>query len=165
VQLSGPRAQAGFTFIELLSVVMIMGILVSIIMPNVKNYVARAKVTEAISALTACRTPVSEVFQSGSSGQNFPSEWGCELAKGKGSKYVDSIAVEKGIILVLTSGAMGDLRIAPKTISLAPLARSGQVMTEDDMGDAVFRWRCGAVADGTEDTFDVSMLPSTCRGY
>lgn len=165
MQLSGPRAQAGFTFIELLSVVMIMGILVSIIMPNVKNYVARAKVTEAISALTACRTPVSEVFQSGSSGQNFPSEWGCELAKGKGSKYVDSIAVEKGIILVLTSGAMGDLRIAPKTISLAPLARSGQVMTEEDMGDAVFRWRCGAIADGTEETFDVTMLPSTCRGY
>ena len=163
--LGARRAQSGFTFIELLSVVMIMGILVAIIMPNLKNYVARAKVTEAISALTACRTPVSEVFQSGSSGQNFPSEWGCELVPGKASKYVESVAVDAGIIKVLTAGAMGDLRIAPKVITLAPLARSGQVMTEDDMGDAVFRWRCGAIADGTEESFDVSLLPSTCRGY
>src|SRR4051812_4728024 len=163
--LSGRRAQAGFTFIELLSVVMIMGILVAIIMPNLKNYVARAKVTEAISALTNCRTPVSEVFQSGSSGASFPSEWGCELAAGKASKYVESIAVDAGIIKVLTAGAMGDLRIAPKVITLAPLACSGQVMTEDDMGDSVFRWRCGAVADGTEESFDVSLLPATCRGY
>jgi len=163
--LKGRSAQTGFTFIELMSVVAIMGILICIIMPNVKNYIARAKVTEAISALTACRTPVSEIFQSGSSGGTFPSEWGCEVASGKGSKYVDSIVVDAGIIKVLTAGAMGDLRIAPKTITLAPLARSGQVMTEDDMGDPVFRWLCGAVADGTEESFDVSLLPSTCRGY
>jgi len=165
VHLKGRSAQAGFTFIELLSVVLVLGKNEGIIMPNLKNYVARAKVTEAISALTNCRTPVSEVFQSGSSGASFPSEWGCELAPGKASKYVDSIAVDAGIIKVLTAGAMGDLRIAPKVITLAPLARSGQVMTEDDMGDAVFRWRCGAVADGTEESFDVSLLPSTCRGY
>jgi type IV pilus assembly protein PilA len=164
-QLKRRSGQSGFTFIELMSVVAIMGILVSIMMPNVKNYIARAKVTEAISALTACRNPVAEVFQSGSSGGPFPSEWGCEIASGKGSKYVDSITIDAGVIKVLTAPAMGDLRIAPKTITLAPLARSGLAMTEDDMGDRVFRWRCGAVADGTEDSFDVSLLPSTCRGF
>jgi type IV pilus assembly protein PilA len=162
-RLKGRSAQAGFTFIELMAVIAIMGILVTIMMPAVKNYVARAKVTEAISALTNCRTPVSEVFQTG--GSTFPSEWGCEVAMGKGSKYVDTVTVEAGVIMVLTAGAMGDLRIAPKTITLAPLARSGLRMTEEDLGDPVFRWRCGAVADGTEESFDVSLLPSTCRGY
>lgn len=163
--MKGRRAQSGFTFIELMSVVAILGILVCIMLPTVKNYIARAKVTEAVSALTACRTPVAEVFASGTPGGSFPTEWGCEIAAGKASKYVHSIEVNSGVITVLTSAAMGDLRIAPKYITLAPLSRAGVLMTEDDMGDAVFRWRCGSVADGTESTFDVSLLPSTCRGY
>src|SRR5688572_25517191 len=69
-------AQAGFTFIELMGVVAIMGILVVIIMPNIKNYTARAKVTEVVVALTNCRTSVSEIYQSGSSIP--PEDWGCD---------------------------------------------------------------------------------------
>jgi type IV pilus assembly protein PilA len=161
--MKGRSAQAGFTFVELMAVVAIMGILVCIIMPSIKNYIARAKVTEAINALAACRTPVAEVFLSGSPGNAFPSEWGCERAAGTASKYVDSVMVDAGIIKVLTAGAMGDLRIAPKNITLAPLARTGFVMTEDEMGEPVFRWRCGAVADGSDD-IDLTFLPSSCRG-
>jgi type IV pilus assembly protein PilA len=163
--LKGRSAQAGFTFIELLSVVGIMGILLCLMLPAIRGYVARAKVTEAISALTACRTPVAEIFLSSSPGDSWPSEWGCESAAGKTSKYIASIEVDKGVIRVLTSSAMGDLRISPKYITLAPLARSGLPMTDDDFGDPVFRWRCGAIVDGTEDTFDPTMLPSTCRGF
>jgi hypothetical protein len=58
---------------------------------------------------------------------------------------------------------MGDLRVAPKYITLAPLSRSGQRMNEDDdKGSSVFRWRCGSTLDGTD--LDPNFLPSTCRG-
>jgi type IV pilus assembly protein PilA len=158
-------AQAGFTFIELMGVVAIMGVLVCLLMPSVKNYVARAKVTEAIGALAACRTPVAEVFLTGTPGGTFPTEWGCEKAAGTASKYVYSVEVlADATIRVTTAAAMGDLRIAPKYITLAPLARTGFRMTEDEMGESVFRWRCGSTIDGTDDTLDLNFLPSTCRG-
>jgi type IV pilus assembly protein PilA len=158
------RAQSGFTFVELMAVVVIMGILAVMIMPNIKNYQARAKVSEAIIALTNCRTTVSEIYVAGG---DLPTAltggWGCEgTAK---SKYVDALEVDdNGIIKVLTSGAMGDLRIAVKYISLAPLARSGSVMSADDSGNAVFRWRCGSPLDGTDADLDIMFLPSSCRG-
>ena len=49
------NSQSGFTFVELMAVVAIMGILVTLIMPNVKHYTARAKVAEAIVALTGAQ--------------------------------------------------------------------------------------------------------------
>jgi type IV pilus assembly protein PilA len=162
--MKGRYSQSGFTFIELMSVVAIIGILAAIMMPGVKNYVARSKVSEAVQALAACRTPVSEIFLTGAPGQAFPTDWGCAKPTGA-SKYVESIEVlDNAVIRVQTAAAMGDLRIAPKYVTLAPLARSGYLMTEDDQGDAVFRWRCGAVADGTDPDIDLTFLPSTCRG-
>lgn len=154
------NSQSGFTFVELMAVVAIMGILVTLIMPNVKHYTARAKVAEAIVALTNCRTSVSEIYQSGSPIP--PLEWGCNTKQK--SQYVDSLEVEDdGVIKVFTSPLMGDTRIAIKYITLAPMARSGQRMNADDAGNPVYRWRCGSTADGTDLT-EVSFLPSTCRG-
>jgi type IV pilus assembly protein PilA len=158
------RAQSGFTFVELMAVVAIMGILTILVAPNIKNYSARAKVSEAIIALTNCRTTVSEIYLSGSElPTTLTGGWGCEGTNK--SKYVDAIEVtDEGVIKVLTSGQVGDLRIAIKYISLAPLARTGQRMNSDDQGNAVFRWRCGATADGTDSDLDVTFLPSSCRG-
>jgi len=159
------RAQSGFTFIELMSVVAIMGILLVLVMPGIKNYTMRAKVSEAILALTNCRTSVSEIYQSGSPIP--PSSWGCDTAHK--SQYVDSIEViphpvdGDGIIRVFTSASLGDSRTAIKYITLAPLSRTGVPMNSDDQGNAVFRWRCGNTADGTDLT-EVSFLPSSCRG-
>jgi type IV pilus assembly protein PilA len=153
--------QAGFTFIELMAVVAIMGILVVLVLPNVKNYTARAKVSEALVALTNCRTSVSETYVSGSAIP--PEDWGCNLTSK--SQYIEAISVDDdGVVKVQTSHLMGDARISVKDITLAPLNRSGQVMNADDSGDRVFRWRCGAVQDGTSDSLDKAFLPSTCRG-
>jgi type IV pilus assembly protein PilA len=158
----GRNAQAGFTFIELMSVVAIIGILTAIMAPSVKNYTARAKMSEAVLALTKCRGTVTEAYLAGGA---LPADnnWGCEGIVS--SKYVAAIEViEEGLIRVTTGPAMGDLRIAPKYITLAPLSRSGQRMNEDDdKGSSVFRWRCGSPADGT-DTDLANYLPSSCRG-
>jgi type IV pilus assembly protein PilA len=155
------RVQSGFTFIELLSVVVIIGILTVIMLPNVKNYQAKTKVSEAVMALTNCRTSVSEIYVSG--GPIPPDDWGCDT--NYRSQYVDQIQVSPdGIITVRTSALLGDTRVAIKDISLAPLNRSGQVMNNDDAGDPVFRWRCGAISDGTDSDLAVIFLPSSCRG-
>lgn len=159
--MKGRSAQAGFTFIELMSVVAIIGILTAIMAPSVKNYTARAKVSEAVLALTKCRGTVTEAYLAGGS---LPADnaWGCESSLD--SKYVALVEViDEGLIRVTTGAAMGDLRIAPKYITLAPLSRSGQRMNEDDdKGSSVFRWRCGSTADGTD--LDPNFLPSSCRG-
>jgi type IV pilus assembly protein PilA len=154
-------SQAGMTFVELMSVVAIIGIIATIAMPNIKNYVARAKVSEAILAFTSCRAAVSEVYVSG--GGTLPGEgnWGCESSNS--SKFVDSISTsEEGIIKVRLSPAVGDARIANADITMAPINRSGQVMSEADVGTSVYRWRCGSAIDETD--LDPNFLPGTCRG-
>src|SRR4029077_6388935 len=142
------NAQAGMTFIELMVVVAIIGIITTIALPNIKNYSARAKVSEAILAFGRRPTPSQEAYVAG--GDTLPGEnnWGCE--SGNTSKFVDSITTtDEGIIIVRLHPAVGDARIANADISLAPMSRSGAVMTSDDLGNSVFRWRCGSKADKT----------------
>lgn len=54
------KAQGGFTLIELLVVIAIIGILAAIAIPQYQNYVARAQATEAVSMLSAAKTPITE---------------------------------------------------------------------------------------------------------
>jgi type IV pilus assembly protein PilA len=161
-------SQAGFTFIELMSVVAIIGILTTIALPNIKNYSARAKVSEAILALTSCRGTVQEVYLSGGNALPAAGEWGCERGTVVGtpspSKFVDSITTTADGVIIVTLGAgVGDARIAIHDITMAPIHRAGHLMTDADLGEGVHRWRCGATTDGT--TMDQTFLPSTCRGY
>ena len=61
-------AAAGFTLIELMIVVAIIGILAAVALPAYQNYTTRAKLSEVLLALGACRTSITEVYQSGGSG-------------------------------------------------------------------------------------------------
>jgi type IV pilus assembly protein PilA len=159
--MTGRSKQSGFTFIELMAVVAIIGIITTIALPNIKNYTARAKVSEAMLALTACRTAVQEVYLTGGDTTPGPDNWGCE--SGNTSKYVESIhTTDFGIIKVRLSPAVGDGRIANADITMAPLNRANQPMDDNDMGTAVYRWRCGSSIDGTD--MDLNFLPSSCRG-
>jgi type IV pilus assembly protein PilA len=159
--MTGRSAQSGFTFIELLSVVVIIGILTSIALPAIKNYSARAKISEAMIALTQCRTVVSEIYLSAGGSLPGAGNWGCE--SGNTSKYVESIGTtDTGVIKVTLSPAVGDLRIAVHDITMAPLNRANQPMDDSDVGTSVYRWRCGSTVDGTD--VDPNFLPSTCRG-
>ena len=151
--------QSGFTLLELMIVVAIIGILVSIALPAYQDYSKRAKMAEVVLAASVCRTTIQDVIQ-GAIGSNFPNgnEWGCE-SSGPTTKYVASVSTTNyGKVTISVQNIPG----VTGRLTLVPLKRDGAVFLPDDVGMSVFSWRCGAPIDGTN--IDRNFLPSSCRG-
>ena len=72
------QLQQGFTLIELMIVVAIIGILAAVALPAYQDYTKRAKMSEVILAASACRTTITEVYQSGNADAAGANGWGCE---------------------------------------------------------------------------------------
>lgn len=153
-------SQRGFTLVELMTVVAIIAILAAVAIPIYLNYISRTRMSEVVLALSACRTPVSEVYQAGG-GPPGAGNWGCEVS-GPSSIYVQSIATDANGKITAMAQGFSDSAIDGKVVTLVPLIGSAAAIAAMDMGKAVTGWRCGSPADGT--TISATYLPASCKG-
>jgi type IV pilus assembly protein PilA len=152
------RVQQGFTLIELMIVVAIVGVLAAVALPAYQDYTKRAQMSEVLLAASTCRTTISEAVQS-SSGSTLPAAgaWGCESSTST-SKFVGKIeTANTGKISVTVQGISGVSGI----VTLMPM-KSGGALTNADVGVQIVSWRCGSTTDGT--TVGAKFLPGSCRG-
>jgi type IV pilus assembly protein PilA len=137
--------QKGFTLIELMIVVAIIGILAAVALPAYQDYTKRAKMSEVILAASACRTSITEIVQSNTA-VSLPDggEWGCEASTST-SLYVAQIATNDDGAVRVTSQNIGTG--ADGTVFLVPAVANG----------AISRWDCGP------GTVLAKFLPGSCR--
>ena len=152
------RLQRGFTLVEVMVVVAIIAILAAVALASMQQYAIRTKMSEAILAMSACRTTVSEIYQGSGSAVPGANGWGCE--SGVQSKYVSKLETDaNGVVTVTITGINSSLD--GSVVTLIPLNGAGVPATvAADMGSAVRGWVCG----GTGTTANPKYLPGTCRG-
>ena len=158
--------QKGFTLIELMIVVAIIGILAAIAIPAYQDYTIRAQVTEGLNLASDLKAGVGEVYaQTGDfSAINLQSLLGSSAtATDKSGKYVTGIDVAAGVITI-TYGGQANSKILGSTLALAPASNAN--------GDVV--WICGkhaipsgVVSGGSGAASGTTLLdkymPANCR--
>jgi type IV pilus assembly protein PilA len=161
----GKAAQKGFTLIELMIVVAIIGILAAIAIPAYQDYVIRSQVSEGLAMAAAGKVSVAEYYANRGFWPADNSSAGLGSSSSIQGKYVTSIGVNNGGLTITFGNEANANNLAGESIGLTPGASPA--------GDVV--WRCGEAQDpsgwaggatsATEGTTTIAnkYVPSSCR--
>ncbi|ENX3749299.1 pilin, partial [Neisseria gonorrhoeae] len=159
--------QKGFTLIELMIVIAIVGILAAVALPAYQDYTARAQVSEAILLAEGQKSAVTEYYLNHGIWPKDNTSAGVASASDIKGKYVKEVKVEKGVVTATMASSNVNKEIQGKKLSLWAKRQDGSV-----------KWFCGqpvkrdkADADNDAVTDDANgnngintkHLPSTCR--
>jgi len=139
--------QKGFTLIELMIVIAIIGILAAIALPAYQDYTIRAKVSELVVKADACKTSVAEYYQSQGVLPPTIADAGCT---GTATQYSGVMTVTNGVITV----PVANLPAAAGNFILKPTAGATT--------DLPLSWACNKTIAGTD--IPTKYLPANCRG-
>ena len=147
------KLQKGFTLIELMIVIAIIGILAAIAIPAYQDYTSRSKVSEGLNMSGAAKLAVSETYDSNGV---FPSvdnlSYGLPSAGSIAGTYVTSItaAATTGIIDILYGDNIGG----------SPTANGMNIRLTPSTNQGAMKWICGGTA---ATTMPAKYLPASCR--
>ncbi len=162
--------QKGFTLIELMIVVAIIGILAAIALPAYQDYTARAKVSEVVLAASQCRTAITEASQTGLATEPTANGFGCGeegTTNATSTQYVKGITTDENGVITVEARNIAQLGTNVK-LAFTPYAddQYKTPMVKENftskglLNGGIKGWKCAAA--GTNG-IQAKYLPASCR--